>query len=121
MIAVAVSQRSKVAAVEINSHQVNVIRILVAMESRNLKPKLALLLINPLDLAHHIFAGGDGMLDLACALIKQIQVVPSRSFAHPDQFVALIDSMQIELLGITDKGLAGFIDHDPGFGRVDVD
>ncbi len=98
----------------------DMIRILVGMNSACAEPDLPILFIDAIDAANHPFSRCDRVLDGTRVGVDQVQVVPAIALGHPDKFARLFKVIVVSLEGIIDEGVALFVDNRRNFAGLRV-
>ena len=106
--------------VEVDSAELQEIRILVGVHAAGEEPDLALLLIDTLDAAHHPRSFGDLTLQDALLAVVQIEVVPSASFGCPQYFLAVPHGVQVVLVVVVNEGLGVLVYQSPNLAAEGV-
>ncbi len=119
--AVAGGQFHQARSVEVDAAVVDVIGILLGMNSPGLEPDLTLGRVYAVDLPHDPRALGDLVLQLSAAEIVQIQMVPPVAFRHPDHLVGGLQQLAMIVVGIIDEGLARVVDQCGDLAALGVD
>src|SRR5438105_4083448 len=91
MVAVSRRERNQPAAVEIDAIVVNEIRVLIGIAAAGTEPDLALVFINPVDLANDVLSLRNLIFDGALFGVHKIEVPPTIPFGDIDQLVGLLE------------------------------
>src|SRR5437660_12408126 len=95
MVAVAFSQGHKAAAVEIDSIEVNEIRILVRISATSPEPELAIFLINAINAANNEFAFGNLVFDFRGFRIHKVEMTPTVALGGINHFIGFFEPVDV--------------------------
>lgn len=121
MSPVACGEFDQVGAVEINAGKVDVVRILIGINPSELKPDLALFVIDAIDFVDDPFAFGDLVFGRAGFTVEEVEVIPAVAFGHPDDFLGFLKPMVVFFSGVADESLRGFGDERGGLAGFRID
>ncbi len=105
MIAIARGELIETTAVEFHAAEVLVIRVFIHVQAASEEPQLVLRFIDVQDLAHGPLPLRDLVLRLAGFQIVEPQMAPAVAFAHPDEFILMVQPVAPAFAGVVDEGL----------------
>jgi len=121
MRAVAAGQDDQARAVEVDSTVVHIVRVLFGVDAAGTKPDLPLLFVHAIHSTDDPVSLRDLILDITGSRVDQVEMVPTVSLGHPDNFVRRVDELAVLLVGIIKECFAHFIDQRGSFARVRID
>ena len=121
MSPVACGEFNQIGAVEIYTGEVDVVRILIGINPSELKPDLALFVVDAIDFVDDPFAFGDLVFGRAGFAVEEVEVIPAVAFGHPDDFLGFLKPMVVFFSGVADESLRGFGDKRGGLAGFRID
>ena len=92
-----------------------VIGILLRINPHYLEPYLSSGFVDMLNLSYHPISLCDGVLQFLFSRVEKVEMIPSVTFTHPNQFFTIGKPVFIMFLRIIDKRVACFFNDRLGF------
>ena len=89
----------------------HVIRVFLLAQTACHEPDFASRLIDVQHLTHRPCTFRDLVFHGAFLRVVEVEMAPAVAFAHPDEFVRVVQPVPPRLLGVVDEGLRGLLDH----------
>ena len=121
MVAIPLGHPREAGSVEFDPGVVDVVGVLAGLGPVGPEPDLAGFFVDSIDAADEPFALRDLVLDSPGPRVHEVEVVPAVPLGHPEDFIRLVEELQVDLVRVVDERRRRLLDQGLGVARLGVD